>query len=61
VTLGLAGAIVVLLAIAPLGRGSAFPFSLTASVAAALLWRRRHDRTLLGELGSRIRRRRARA
>jgi hypothetical protein len=37
--LGLLGAILFLLAIAPLGRGSAFPFSLTASLAASLLLR----------------------
>ncbi|HET6150813.1 MAG TPA: hypothetical protein VFH68_24965 [Polyangia bacterium] len=55
---GLAGAIAFLLAIAPLGRGAAFPFSLTTSIAAALLWRRRYDRTLIGEVAARIRRRR---
>jgi hypothetical protein len=47
--LGLVGAIVFLMAIAPLGRGSAFPFSLVASAAAARLLRRRFERTLAGD------------
>ena len=58
VTLGLAGAIVFLLAIAPLGRGSAFPFSLVASLAAALLLRHRYQRTLISQLVERLRHRR---
>jgi hypothetical protein len=49
VALGLAGAIVFLLAIAPLGRGSAFPFSLVAAAAAALLLRRSFTRSLARE------------
>jgi hypothetical protein len=60
VATGLAGAIVFLLAIAPLGRGSAFPFSLITSLAALCLLRRRYARTLPGEVVSRVRRRRAR-
>jgi hypothetical protein len=59
VALGLAGAVIFLLAIAPLGRGSAFPFSLIASAAAVLLARHRYVRTLPGELAARVRRRRA--
>jgi hypothetical protein len=47
--LGLAGAIVFLLAIAPLGQGAAFPFSLVAAAAAALLLRRPFDRPLARE------------
>jgi hypothetical protein len=58
VTLGLLGAITFLLAIAPLGRGSAFPFSLTASFAAAVLMSSRYPRTLMAEAVSRLRRRR---
>jgi hypothetical protein len=57
VSLGIAGAIAFLLAIAPLGQGSAFPFSLTTSIAAALLWRGRYQRTLVGEAVARIRHR----
>ena len=56
VTLGLLGAITFLLAIAPLGRGSAFPFSLTASVAAVVLLSSRYPRTLLAEAASWLRR-----
>jgi hypothetical protein len=61
VVLGLVGAVIFLLAIAPLGRGSAFPFSLTVSVAAGILLRDRYDRTLCGEIESWGRRRRARS
>jgi hypothetical protein len=57
VTLGLLGAIIFLLAIAPLGRGSAFPFSLTASLAAAVLMSSRYPRTLVAEGLSLLRRR----
>lgn len=39
VRLGLAGAMVFLIAIAPLGIGSAFPGTLVAALAAALLWK----------------------
>jgi len=46
---------VFLLAIAPLGRGSAFPFSLIASVAAAVLMSSPHPRTLLAVAASRLR------
>lgn len=46
VRLGLAGAIVFLVAIAPLGRGSAFPATPIMAVAAALLLRMRHGRSL---------------
>lgn len=55
---GLLGAIVFLLAIAPLGRGSAFPFSITASLAAALLVRVRFDSSLPGDLAALLRRHR---
>lgn len=57
--LGLAGAIAFLLAIAPLGRGSAFPFSLITSAAALLLIRRGFDTTLPADLRGMFRRRRA--
>jgi hypothetical protein len=59
VRLGLAGAIAFLLAIAPLGRGSAFPFSLTAALAAGLVMRRPFPLTLPGEVVALGRRRRA--
>jgi hypothetical protein len=59
VKLGLAGAIVFLLAIAPLGRGAAFPFSLIVSAAAWLVMRRRIESTLPADLVSLVRRRRA--
>lgn len=59
VKLGLAGAILFLLAIAPLGRGSAFPFSLIVSAAALLLWRRPIESTLAADLVTLARRRRA--
>jgi hypothetical protein len=55
VTLGLAGAMVFLLAIAPLGRGSAFPFSLIVAFAALRLTRHRYERTLMGEVALRSR------
>jgi hypothetical protein len=55
VTVGFAGAIIFLLAIAPLGRGSAFPFSLVTSAAAVWLLRQRYQRTLIGEVGARFR------
>ena len=58
VQLGLAGAIAFLLAIAPLGRGSAFPFSLIVSFAALLLMRPAFPRPLWAEIAARIRRRR---
>jgi|GEM_PF-1899828 len=57
VTVGFAGAIIFLLAIAPLGRGSAFPFSLVTAAAAVWLLRQRYQRTLIGEMGTRVRRR----
>jgi hypothetical protein len=57
--LGLVGAIAFLLAIAPLGRGSAFPFSLVASLAAALLLRPPFHTTLVSDLRGLVRRRRA--
>jgi hypothetical protein len=38
--IGALGTCVFLLAIAPLGVGSAFPFSLTVSAAAVIVWRR---------------------
>lgn len=50
VRLGLLGAVVFLLAIAPLGRGSAFPFSLIVSVAALRLMWQPFQVTLAGEL-----------
>jgi hypothetical protein len=55
VGLGLVGAIVFLLAIAPLGRGSAFPFSLIVSAAALRLMRASFDQTLVGVAASRLR------
>lgn len=58
VQLGLLGAGIFLLAIAPLGRGSAFPFSITASVAAALLLRARFESSLPGDAAALLRRRR---
>jgi len=57
VQLGLAGAIVFLLAIAPLGRGAAFPFSLTVSAAALVLLRRPFEASLPGQLAGWVRRR----
>lgn len=57
VQLGLVGAIVFLLAIAPLGRGAAFPFSLTVSAAAAVLFSRPFDLSLPGQLAGWVRRR----
>jgi hypothetical protein len=56
--LGLAGAITFLLAIAPLGRGSAFPFSLIASAAALLLLRRGFGGSVAADLRKLLRRRR---
>lgn len=50
VKLGALGAIVFLVAIAPLGVGSAFPSTLVGAGAAAVLLRRRFDRTLLREI-----------
>jgi hypothetical protein len=61
VALGFAGAAIFLLAIAPLGRGSAFPFSLVTSVAAVRLLRQRYERSLIDEVGARARRRHAAA
>lgn len=58
VRLGLLGALAFLLAIAPLGRGSAFPFSLIAGAAAVVLARSAFPRTLWGEAAARMRRRR---
>jgi hypothetical protein len=57
--LGLIGAIVFLLAIAPLGRGAAFPFSLIVSAAALLVMRRPIDSTLPADLVAVAQRRRA--
>jgi hypothetical protein len=59
VKLGLAGAIVFLLAIAPLGRGSVFPFSLIVSAAALLVMRQPIETTLPADLVALARRRRA--
>ena len=42
-----AGGIIFLLAIAPLGFGSAFPFSITASIALFLLYRHRFTKDIL--------------
>lgn len=39
--LGIAGVMLFLLGIAPLGVGSAFPFSITVSIAAMILWRKK--------------------
>ncbi len=50
VKLGALGAIVFLLAIAPLGVGSGFPSTLIGAGAAAVLLRRRFDRTLVREI-----------
>jgi hypothetical protein len=50
VQLGLAGAIVFLLAIVPLGVGSGFPATLTMALAAAILLRRRYEDTLWASL-----------
>ena len=50
VYLGLAGAIISLVAIAPLGSGSAFPSTLIAACGAILLLQYNYDITLLGEL-----------
>jgi hypothetical protein len=61
VTLGLAGAVLFLLAIAPLGRGAAFPFSLTVSVAALVLMRQPFERSLPAQLAAWVRRRKLRA
>jgi hypothetical protein len=43
---GAIGAIIFLLAIAPLGVGSAFPFSITTSIALYLIYRRRDQNYL---------------
>jgi hypothetical protein len=51
VQLGLAGAIVFLLAIVPLGIGSGFPATLTMALAAAILLRRHYEKTLWASLG----------
>jgi len=59
VKLGLAGATLFLLAIAPLGRGSGFPFSLIVSGAALLLTRHPIESTLAADLIALARRRRA--
>jgi len=59
--LGLLGAVVFLVAIAPLGRGAAFPFSLTVSAAAIVLARRPIERSLPAELTAWVRRRKLRA
>lgn len=61
VRLGLLGAITFLLAIAPLGRGAAFPFSLIAGLAAGVLLWPPFPRTLVGEVRARLQRRQARA
>jgi hypothetical protein len=53
VYLGLAGAIVSLVAIAPLGSGAAFPSTIIAACGAILLLGQIHDATLLGALVSR--------
>jgi hypothetical protein len=48
--LGLAGAIISLVAIAPLGSGSAFPSTLIAACGAIVLLRYNYDSTLVSEL-----------
>jgi hypothetical protein len=50
VYLGLAGAIISLVAIAPLGSGSAFPSTLIAARGAIVLLHYNYDSTLLSEL-----------
>jgi hypothetical protein len=50
VQLGLAGAIVFLLAIVPLGIGAGFPATLIMALAAAVLLRRRYDESLWSPL-----------
>jgi hypothetical protein len=56
VRLGLAGGIVFLLAIAPLGTGAAFPATVLGALGLALLWRRRFPRSLPRLLLERLRR-----
>lgn len=48
VRLSCIGAILFLLAIAPLGVGSAFPFSITASIALFILFRHHFEKDILG-------------
>jgi hypothetical protein len=50
VCLGLVGAIICLIAVAPLGSGTAFPSTLITACAGILLLRYTYDSTLLGEL-----------
>jgi hypothetical protein len=52
--LGLAGGIVFLLAIAPLGTGAAFPATVLGALGLALLWRRPFARSLPGVLAERL-------
>ncbi len=48
--LGIIGVIAFLLAIAPLMTGSAFPFSITVSIAAMILWRKKRFLPIWQEL-----------
>jgi len=50
VTLGLLGAMLFLLGIAPLGTAAGFPASLIMAVAALILVRAKYDSTLWSEL-----------
>jgi hypothetical protein len=51
VRLAMVGSVVFLLAIAPMGVGAAFPFSIVGSLAAYLLFRRRFDTSALQDVG----------
>jgi hypothetical protein len=59
VRLGLAGAILFLLGITPLGIGSGFPAPLVMALAAALLWRFDYPRSLPTEMRSWVQRARS--
>jgi hypothetical protein len=52
VRLAMAGSMVFLLAIAPMGVGAAFPFSIVGTAAAYLLFRRRFDTSALQYVGA---------
>jgi hypothetical protein len=54
VRVGLAGAIVFLVAILPLGVGAGFPATLTMALAAAVLFRHRFDESLWGPVRLRL-------
>jgi hypothetical protein len=56
VSLGLIGAIIFLVAIAPLGTGAGFPATLIIALAAYILLRKQYQRTLYGQLVSWVRR-----